>query len=94
MRIIWSPLARDDVSAINGWLTREASPAVALRTLTAIRDRARFLENFPRGGRPHHHGHRILRIFDTPYLLRYRIRDEAVEVIRVHHEREDWQIGF
>ncbi|RZL60610.1 MAG: type II toxin-antitoxin system RelE/ParE family toxin [Sphingomonas sp.] len=76
MRIIWSPLARDDLATINGWLTREASPAVALRMLIAIRDRARFLENFPRSGRPHRHGHRILRIFDTPYLLRYRIRDE------------------
>lgn len=76
MRIIWSPLARDDLATINGWLTREASPAVALRMLIAIRDRARFLENFSLSGRPHRHGHRILRIFDTPYLLRYRIRDE------------------
>lgn len=35
---------------------------------------------------------RILRVFDTPYLIRYRIvtEREEVQILRIHHEREDW----
>lgn len=92
MRVIWSPPALDDLRGIDDWLTREAPPGFALRTLASVRHRARFLEDFPRGGRPIADGHRILRVHETPYLIRYRIVDAVVEVIRVHHEREDWQL--
>jgi plasmid stabilization system protein ParE len=90
MRVEWSTPAVDDLRAINGWLTREASPEHALRTLLAIRVRVGFLTNFPRGGRPHQDGTRILRVFGTPYLIRYEIGGDVVSVLRLHHEREDW----
>ena len=92
MRISWSPLAVGDIRGISDWLEQDATPATALRSVGAIRHRARFLEDFPHGGRPHGDGQRILRVFDTPYLIRYRIKNDTVEVIRVHHEREDWQL--
>ncbi len=92
MRIIWSAPALDDLRGMDDWLVREASPDIALRMLTAVRHRARFLERFPRGGRPIADDHRILRVYETPYLIRYRIIDAIVEIIRVHHEREDWQL--
>jgi toxin ParE1/3/4 len=91
MRIIWAPLALEDVRGISDWLKRDASPGTALRIVGNIRRRARFLENFPRG-RPHGLNQRVLRVLDTPYLIRYRIKNDVVEVIRVHHEREDWQL--
>lgn len=90
--MIWSPLALDDVRGISHWLERKASPDTALRIVGAIRHRAQFLERFPHGGRPYGVAQRVLRVFDTPYLIRYRIKDDVVEVIRVHHEREDWQL--
>lgn len=91
MRLIeWTASARGDLRGIDGWLEREASPATALATLLAIRERADFLIRFPHGGRPHADGTRILRVFRTPYLIRYRLKGERVEVLRVHHEREDW----
>lgn len=90
MRIDWSGPALDDLRAIDDWLSREASPDYAIRTLSAIRMRSKFLEDFPHGGRPHRGTHRILRVFDTPYLIRYQISGEIVEVVRVHHERENW----
>ena len=91
-KIDWTGPALSDLREIEAWLEREASPEFSLRTLTAIRFRAKFLGDFPRGGRPHRDGERILRVFDTPYLIRYRILPEikAVQVLRVHHEREDW----
>ena len=90
MQIIWSTPAEDDLRALNDWLTREASPEYAARTLVAIRSRAKFLEDFPHGGRPHQDDTRVLRVFDTPYLLRYQIIDDVVSVLRLHHERENW----
>lgn len=92
MRIIWSQPALDDLRGMDAWLMREASPGIAPQTLTSIRYRAQFLENFPRGGRPIDQAHRILRVYGTPYFIRYRITDAVVEVIRVHHERENWQL--
>jgi len=59
-KIDWAGPALDDLREIDGWLEREASPEFTLRTLTAIRYRAKVLEDFPRGGRPHRGGDRIL----------------------------------
>ena len=91
MRLIeWTLSARADLRSIEAWLEREATAESALATLIAIRARAQFLADFPHGGRPHRDGTRVLRVFHTPYLIRYRIGDDRVTVLRVHHEREDW----
>jgi toxin ParE1/3/4 len=92
MRIDWTTPALDDLRHIDAWFTQEADPEWAIRVLGAIRFRSKFLEDFPRGGRPHRDGQRILRVFETPYLVRYRISGNVVQVLRVHHEREDWFI--
>lgn len=89
-RIIWTVPARDDLRKVSDWLEREASPDFSVRTLKAIRQRARFLENFPKGGRPYRDETRLLRVLGTPYLMRYRISGGVVQILRVHHEREDW----
>ncbi len=90
----WTAPAIDDLWSIDAWLMEEATGEIALATLAAIRFRANFLENFPRGGRPVGKGVRLLRVIDTPHLIFYRIVDDAVEVLRVMHEREDWQVQF
>jgi len=92
MKIVWSAPARADLRRIDDWFTKEARPDVAVETLSAIRLRVTFLKRFSRGGRPLPNEHRLLRVAPTPHLIRYRIRDEVVEIIRVHHERENWQL--
>ena len=89
-RIVWTLPARDDLREINDWLERETSPALATKILATIRLRSKFLEDFPKGGRPHRDDTRILRVLGTPYLIRYRIKDGVVQILRIHHEREDW----
>lgn len=92
-RVRWTDPSLGDLRRIDDWLTQEATPDFAIRTLAAIRLRAGFLVDFPRGGRPHRGNTRILRVLDTPYLLHYRIvGDLDVQVLRVYHEREDWQV--
>ncbi|MBI0473769.1 type II toxin-antitoxin system RelE/ParE family toxin [Sphingomonas sp. MA1305] len=92
MRVKWTLPALGDIRGIDEWLSKEANPGVALRLISAVRARAAFLRDFPRAGRPLPSGHRLLRVRNSPYLLRYRIVGNAVEVLRVHHEREDWQL--
>lgn len=93
MRIEWTSPALNDLRGIDDWVSRETDAELAVRILTAIRSRARFLENFPRGGRPHRNGQRVLRVFGTPYLIKYRIVGDRVQVLRVHHEREGWFVA-
>lgn len=89
----WSGPALRDLRRIDHWLTSEASAETAVRLLTAIRFRAEFLVDFPRGGRPRRGDTRILRVLETPYLIHYRITlDMGVQVLRVYHERQDWQV--
>lgn len=86
----WTEPALADLRAIDKWLTEKARPEIALVTLIHIRRRARFLEDFPHGGRPIGEGNRALRVIDTPHLILYRIVGDLVQILRVQHEREDW----
>jgi toxin ParE1/3/4 len=88
----WTLPAANDLRAIDEWLSENAGPEPAIRTLAAIGNRAQFLTNFPHGGRPSPGGLRVLRVWETRYLILYRIAGEAVEILRIHHEREDWLI--
>ena len=91
-RVSWTAPASGDLRKINEWLTRETTPRYALQTLAHIRFRAGFLEDFPRGARLLKDGTRVLRVLQTPYLIRYRLIEDEVQVLRVHHEREDWLV--
>jgi plasmid stabilization system protein ParE len=88
----WTRLARDDLRGINTWLTERATPEVALAMLIKVRLRAQSLAEFPHGGRPYRGGTRILRVYGSAYLIRYRIVSEGVQILRVHHERENWSV--
>lgn len=91
IRLVWTTEADADLSRINDWLNEKSTPDAAVRTLLAIRERADFLLNFPRGGRPlGPPDYRLLRVFNTPYLIAYRAKVERVEILRIFHEREDW----
>ena len=92
MRVIWAAEARADLRSIDNWLTENASPEVSVRKLAAIRYRAKILVDFPRSGRPDRDGRRILVVYGTPYLISYRVKAATVEVLRVHHGREGWQL--
>jgi toxin ParE1/3/4 len=90
-RIVWTAPSLADLRAIELWLEQNASTKVAFRTLLTIRERATFLQDFPSGGRLEGDGMRALRVYRTPYLILYRMYGGDVEVIRIRHERENWQ---
>jgi plasmid stabilization system protein ParE len=90
--IIWSKPAEADLIGAYQWYNNEAPPEVAVRVLLAIKARCDFLTSFPYGGPPIESGLRKLRVLETPYLIIYRVEKEHIFVVRLFHEREDWQI--
>jgi addiction module RelE/StbE family toxin len=43
------------------------------------------------GRRGHIHGTREWPVSHTPYLIVYRVKDDAVEILRIWHGRRNWQ---
>ena len=92
MTVRWLEPALDDVRRLYDFLL-DRDPAAAGRAARAIRDGADRLRDSPEIGRPlaDRTGRRELVIpFGAgAYVLRYRIHDDTVVLIRVWHGRED-----
>jgi len=58
--------------------------------LAAVRGQADILDRFPGVGSLMDDTSRRLRVRGTPYLLFYRIISDQVEILRIRHDREDW----
>ena len=86
----WAPKAKTDVQVVWRYYTHIASIEVADAMLREV-DRviARLGEN-PKLGRPRDDVSPQLRsVRAHPYIIFYRLKDEAVEIVRVLHERQD-----
>jgi len=92
MRLLWLPEAQGDIRRLFDHLL-EKSPSAAARAVRAIQLGADRLLEFPEIGRPMEDdtGRRELFIpfGASAYVLRYRIHDDTLVVIRVWHSREE-----
>lgn len=90
MRIVWTEPALRDLAAARSYIAQDNPPAAdrqVERVLTAV---AR-LKQFPEIGRPGRRaGTRELVVPRTPYIVAYRRRGEAIEILRVMHGRQRW----
>ena len=91
MKLVWLPEARDDIQRLFDFLV-EKDPEAALRMLGRVRAGAATLLEFPRAGKRMDEDTER-REFFVPfgvgaYVLRYRLREETILVIRVWHSRE------
>ncbi len=87
----WSVEARADLRRIDNWLTVNASGEIATRMLAAIGERSTLLLDFPLAGPLGKTDDRSLRVSGTPYILFYRPRKVGIEILRILHNRQDWQ---
>lgn len=91
MTVRWLPPALDDIRRLYEFLV-EKDPAAAARAVRAIRLGSIRLVDTPEIGRPLADGtgrRELLIPFGAgAYVLRYRVHDEAVVVIRVWHSHE------
>lgn len=85
MRLRWTTLAAADLAAINEFLSLRL-PQYRVPTIRKIRDRIRDLKSNPNIGRPGLVPEtRELLLPPLPYIIVYRVRPGAIEVLRIHH---------
>ncbi len=86
-RVLWTAIARDDLSAIVAWLAEE-NPLAARAALERLRTAAARLHDFPDRGRTvpelRRHGIELYReLIVAPWRIVYRADDQAVFVLAV-----------
>lgn len=85
MQIRWTPDAADDLIQIAEYL-KEHHPGDAESTVRDLNAAIQTLQTFPRLGRPgREDGTREFVLSRLPYVAVYRVRDDAVEVLRIWH---------
>lgn len=90
MRIVWTGAALRDLVAARAYIAMD-SPPVAERQVVRVMSAVRSLVRFPDSGRPGRRvGTRELVIGGTPYIVPYRVRGDAIEILRVLHGRRRW----
>lgn len=94
MKLRWTTPALRDLEAIGDYIARD-NPAAADRVVTRILDQAELIAAHPHAGRTGRvPGTREAVISDTPFILPYRVREEAVEVLAVFHGARQWPENF
>jgi toxin ParE1/3/4 len=90
MEIRWSPEAAFDFTAIVQYIRQDNSSA-ALRVARSIYDAVAQLNTFPNRGRPGRvNGTRELPLPRLPFVVVYRVRENAVEIVRLLHGAQCW----
>ena len=86
MEIRWSLPAAEDLERICAWIERD-SPEAARRVAVTIYEGCQRLKDFPNSGRVSNRmpGRRELTFSPLPYIAVYRIKDEKIEISRIHH---------
>jgi toxin ParE1/3/4 len=88
-RAIWASQALDDFIGIDHFYA-ESSPDYADRVGNAAVRAVRFLTDNPFAGPRVEGDTRKWRVPGTDYLLLYDVVPDGIEILRVHHGREDW----
>jgi toxin ParE1/3/4 len=91
VRVRWSAESLDDLAALRAFIASE-SPAGAVRIARRISEIvATTLSDNPEIGRQGRvPGTRELVVARTPFLVAYRVRADAIEVVRILHGAQRW----
>jgi toxin ParE1/3/4 len=89
MRIRWTLAAAEDLEHIKSYLTGHF-PEVAQSTVIELYGAIRSLKLSPLRGRPgREDGTRELVLARLPYVVVYRMKEQAIEVLRIFHGAQD-----
>ena len=89
MRVNWTRIALQDMDTAAEYIARDSISA-SKRIVTRIREAVKKLSDNPAIGRPGIAGTRELIVSDTHYIIPYRVREGAVEILRVIHSSRKW----
>jgi toxin ParE1/3/4 len=89
MRLRWTPAAADDLQAIADYLDQHF-PSFRQSTMREIYETIATLRTLPQRGRiGREEGTRELVIARLPYIVVYRIKGDAMEILRIYHGAQD-----
>ena len=90
MEIRWSRLAASDLDRIFDYISK-SNRIAAGDVIQTLYDGCASLAEFPNRGRiSRMAGRRELVFPSLPYIAVYRVRAQAVEIIRIYHAAQDW----
>jgi toxin ParE1/3/4 len=91
MRVRWTEPAARDLTQICDYIQEHDTSSTARRAAISIYERLSALMEFPEQGRQgRKSGTRELIFTGLPYLAIYRIRGDAVEILRILHGAQNW----
>ncbi|HKO23711.1 MAG TPA: type II toxin-antitoxin system RelE/ParE family toxin [Chloroflexota bacterium] len=94
MRVRYVPRARAQLRRIGRYIAQD-SPTAAQQVVARITEAVDGLATFPTMGRPGRViGTRELIVPGTPYVVAYRVHENAVEVLAVIHSAQQWPTSF
>jgi toxin ParE1/3/4 len=91
MRLLWTEPAVSDLDAIHAFIAQDNDRAAddMIRRIVARAERQ--LSRLPESGRPGRIANtRELVVTGTPFILAYRITDDAIHILRVLHSARRW----
>ncbi|TCS13980.1 type II toxin-antitoxin system RelE/ParE family toxin [Caulobacter sp. BK020] len=86
-RIVWSLRSRRDIEGIHAYIAQVA-PLAAGRFISRLIATVESLADQPLRGRPLYGQVREM-VAVRPYVVRYRVRGGAVQIIRIKHSAQD-----
>jgi toxin ParE1/3/4 len=90
MRVRWLRGALRNLHRALDYIAKD-NPGAATEVGERIHEAAMQLEHHPFMGRPGRlKGTRELIVPRLPYVIRYRIQKETVEILRIHHMAQRW----
>lgn len=90
MEVRWSAEAADDLERVVERIRRD-DPRAARGLAKRIFERCATLRTVPNRGRSGRiAGTRELVLAPLPYIVVYRVKPEAIEIVRIYHGAQDW----
>ncbi len=90
MTVRWLDQTVLDLQAVREYIAHD-NPDAAADIAKRIRETVRILADHPAAGRPGRVPHtREIIVSGTPYIIPYRLRAGAVEILRVLHAAQEW----
>ena len=94
MKVKWVRLALNDLNEAAEFIARDNRKA-AYRVVKRIWDAVQVLADQPHAGRAGRvHGTRELVVTGTPFIIPYRVVENAVQILRVLHGKRKWPQNF
>jgi addiction module RelE/StbE family toxin len=95
MKLRWQSHALEDLASIRSYVAADDPSAARCLVTTLLTFVQEQLTTFPQSGRTGRiEGTRELVVPRTPFIVAYRIKEETIDILAVHHTARRWPDRF